>query len=195
MFVGPFIFILESVAQFFIMLFLLRFLMQVVRVSFQQPMGQFVVKMTNWLVLRLRKVIPGLLGYDLASLVGGFLIAVLSHALVFAVTPSILHFNSPLVWLGLGLFGLLELIRVTLYCLIGAVIVQAILSWTNPHHPISGTVNKLTAPLLRPFQRLIPPISGVDLSPLVLLLILNVLLRYPLFYVNVMLVNLLTYGA
>lgn len=179
MFIQPYIFIVQSVSQFLIALFILRFLMQVVRISFQQPLGQFVVKMTNWLVLKLRKFIPGFMGYDIASLVGGLLIGAGAKALIFMVWPTLLHFNSPLVWLGFALHGVLELIRVTLYCLVGAVIVQSVLSWTNPYHPFSSSLSKLTGPLLRPIQRFIPPVAGVDLSPWILLLVIQVLLMSP----------------
>lgn len=187
-------FVIESIARFFILLFVLRFFMQVARIPFQQPMGQFVVKMTNWLVMPLRKVIPGWMGYDLASLTGGFLIGMLLHALLFFLLGAISRADVWVAILALTLFGVLELIRLTIYSLIGAVIVQAVLSWTNPYHPFAVTVHKLTAPLLKPIQRYVPPVANIDLSPLILLLFLQVLLIAPVQWVESRLWILLQFG-
>ena len=74
------------------------------------------------------------------------------------------------------LFGLLELAKMVLYLAMGVVIVAAIFSWVNPHAPAAEIFHELSRPLLRPFQRLLPALGGVDLSPLLLILVLQVLL-------------------
>lgn len=173
------VFVLENVARFFMMLLILRFLMQVVRVPFQQPLGQFVLKMSNWLVLRLRKVVPGWGGYDLATLLGAVLVGSLLHLLIYLLTPTLTSLADPGVWGTLLLFGVLELISMTLYCLFGALIVQAVLSWTNPYHPFAASVKRLCDPLLDPLRRFIPPVANVDLTPLILMLFLQLLLHFP----------------
>jgi len=72
--------------------------------------------------------------------------------------------------------AMVELLRFSVYLLIGVVLFSAVLSWVNPHAPLAPLFNNLSRPFLRPFQRLIPPIAGVDLTPLVLLLVLQIVL-------------------
>lgn len=169
------IFLADAIAGFFSMLLLLRFFMQAMRVSFAGPVGHFVVTLTNWAVKPLRRVIPGLLGVDLASLTGAFL-------LQFGLLVLIVAINNHLLDDGLGLFLLVllgafkALLRLSVYLFMGALILQAVLSWVNPYSPVAAPVNQLTRPLLDPIRRLLPPISGIDLSPLVAILLAQVVL-------------------
>lgn len=188
------VFIIENVARFFMMLLILRFLMQLVRIPFQQPFGQFLLQMSNWLVLRLRRVIPGLHGYDLASLTAAYLVAVLMHLLLYLMKPTVTQISDPAVWLVLFAWGGVELITMTIYCLFGAIIIQAILSWTSPYHPFAGYLRRLCDPVLAPLRRFIPPVAGVDLTPLIVILLLQLMLRVPVTWAAIYLDKALTFG-
>ena len=163
-------FLLDSVSSFFCTLFLLRFLMQAMRVSFAGQIGDFIIKLTNWAVLPLRRVIPGVRGFDWASLIAA-LIVQLAAALVMLAGP-VDRQPDAIILMALW-FSLRALVRAVLYIFIGALILQAVLSWINPYSPIAGPVRQLTRPLLAPIQRLIPAVSGIDLSPLLLILLLQ----------------------
>ncbi len=176
-------FLLDTVLGFFVFVLLARFYLQLLRAPFRNPLGQFVTALTNWLVLPARRLIPGMLGLDLAS----FLLAWLIEALLLLLL-YLLKGESPGSALGVlaGVFfsvALLELVRFSLYLLIGVILIQAVISWVNPYAPLAPLFNALTAPFLRPFQRLVPPIGNVDLSPL-FALVATQLLLIPLEYLT-----------
>ncbi len=165
-------FLLDSVASFFCTLFLLRFLMQAMRVSFAGQIGDFIIKLTNWAVLPLRRLIPGIRGFDWASLIAALLIQLLLAAILVILAGPVDRQPDAILLMALW-FSLRALLRSILYIFIGALLLQAVLSWINPYSPIAGPIRQLTRPLLAPIQRVIPPISGIDLSPLVVILLLQ----------------------
>lgn len=165
-------FLLDSVASFFCTLFLLRFLMQAMRVSFAGQIGDFIIKLTNWAVLPLRRLIPGIRGFDWASLIAALLIQLLLAAILVILAGPVDRQPDAILLMALW-FSLRALLRSILYIFIGALLLQAVLSWINPYSPIAGPIRQLTRPLLAPVQRVIPPISGIDLSPLVVILLLQ----------------------
>ncbi|MDX5446148.1 MAG: YggT family protein [Zoogloeaceae bacterium] len=159
----------------FTLLLLARFFMQWQRVPFHNQLGLFVLKTTDWIVRPLRRVVPGLWGLDLASLLPAWLAQVALVAIELALRG--VSFGGGVgVVLGLAGMGLIELARMTVYLVFALVLVSAVLSWVAPHAPAAPIVRRLADPFLRPFRRIIPPIAGVDLSPLVLLLLLQILL-------------------
>ena len=167
--------VLDWLFGFFTLALLARFAMQWTRASFRNPLGQFVVAVTDWAVVPVRRLIPSAFGVDLATLFLAWLAQAMFHGLVFglftaaaAVTPGAIA--------SLALLAVVTTARLAIYLLFGAVIVSALLSWINPYAPLAPVVNAIALPFLRPLQRLIPTIGGVDLSPLVLLLVLQVLL-------------------
>jgi YggT family protein len=167
--------ILGSLCDFLAIAFLARFVMQWARVSFRNPIGHFVITVTDWAVRPMRKLIPGLFGFDLASFLLAWLVQVAYLSLVVGVTG--MYGGATVEAMGAVLVvGLLETIRLLVYLAIGVVIITALLSWINPYAPLAPFFNQLAAPLLRPAQRLIPPIGGLDLSPLLVLLLLQALL-------------------
>lgn len=172
----PLLFLADAVASFFCTLFLLRFMMQCFRVSFSGQLGDFVVGLTNWAIKPLRRVLPGIGGYDWASLLAAFALQLLLGALV--VTLSSVPLDGPGVAVMLPIIALRAMARLAVYILIGALILQAVLSWINPYSPLAAPAGQLTRPILEPLRRLIPPISGIDLSPLVAILLLQVLLMF-----------------
>jgi YggT family protein len=173
---GQIVFLLINfVFSAFTILLLARFFMQWQRVPFRNQLGQFVLKTTDWIALPLRRVVPGVWGLDMASLLPAWLAQVAFVAIELALR-GVPFGSAGGVALGLAGMGLIELARMAVYLVFALVLVSAVLSWVAPHAPAAPLVRHLAEPFLRPFRRIIPPIAGVDLSPLVLLLLLQILL-------------------
>ena len=161
--------IIDTVSTLLAGVLLLRFWMQAVRVRPPFSLGQFMFRTTDWLVLPLRRVLPGLGGFDWASLVGGLLVALLSVAIQLGVRSAFVV--EP--WLILSLHTLIHWV---VYGFIGLLFLEVIFSWVNPDAPLAPIVRALNQPLMRPLRRFIPPIAGVDLSPILAFLMLRVVL-------------------
>jgi YggT family protein len=172
------VFLIDAVVSFFCTLFLLRFMMQAMRVSFAGQIGDFVVKLTNWAVKPLRRVIPGAGGYDWASLVAALAMQLLFTGIIVGAASSFGEVDVATLAPMILLHAARALLRLAVYILIGALILQAVLSWVNPYSPLSAPAHQLTRPLLDPLRRFIPTISGIDLSPLVAILLLQALLMF-----------------
>ncbi|MFA4967990.1 MAG: YggT family protein [Sulfuritalea sp.] len=170
-----FLFILDSVCGFLTLALLVRFAMQWARAPFRNPLGQFIVAVTDWMVRPVRRLIPGLFGLDMASLLLAWFWQVVYQGTALGFS-GVLSAVSPAPTFVVALLALLDVAKTSLYLVIGAVIVSAVFSWVNPYAPLAEVFNTLTRPLLRPFRRIIPPVGGVDLSPLALLLVLQIAL-------------------
>ncbi len=144
---------------------LLRFWMQAVRVRPPSTVAQFTFTLTDWLVKPLRRVLPGVGGYDWASLLGAFLVVVLASSLLFVV-----GYDVQMVLL----HALLRFLNWIIYGFMALLIIQAVFSWINPNAPLAPFVNALGEPLLRPVRKVIPPLGGLDLSVLVVLILLQI---------------------
>lgn len=168
--------ILDAAVGFLTFMLLARFYMQWARVSFRNQVGQFVVTTTDWLVRPVRRLVPGLFGLDLASLLPAWVLQTLFALVDLGLRGVPLNGGPGGLLLGLWGLGLLALLKLAIYLLIAVVLFSAILSWVNPHAPAAPLFNGLAAPFLQPIRRVLPPIANVDLSPLVLLLLLQVLL-------------------
>lgn len=170
------LFLAEAAIAFFCVLFLLRFAMQLLRVSFVGPLGQFVASLTRWAVLPLRRIVPGWFGLDLASLLAAFLLQMAFTGLVYALTAGPVA-PAPLDLLLLLLKSAgIGLLRLSIHLLIGVLIVQAVLSWVNPHSPLAVPANQLSRPFLAPIRRFLPLLGGIDLSPLIVILLAQAVL-------------------
>ena len=167
------LFVLDTVCGFMTLALLVRFAMQWARVPFRNPLGQFIVAVTDWMVRPVRRLIPALFGLDMASLFLAWLWQVTHQGIALGFTGVLLAV-SPAPTFAVALLALLEVAKISLYLVIGAVIVSAVFSWVNPYAPLAEVFNTLTRPLLSPFRRFIPPVGGVDLSPLALLLVLQI---------------------
>lgn len=172
------VFLLDSVISFFCVLFLLRFLMQAMRVSFAGQPGNFIVALTNWAVKPLRRIIPGIGGLDWSTIFAAFVLQLLLSGILIALSgrfdqADIAGLAPMVLW-----FALRALLRLAIYIMIGAMILQAVLSWINPYSPLALPAQQLTRPLLDPIRRIIPLIGGIDLSPLVAILLLQALLMF-----------------
>lgn len=171
------LFVLESIAGFFTTLLLLRFYMQMFRVPFGNQIGGFVLQLTNWLVLPLRRLIPSVVGLDLASLLPAFLLQALLMIAMISLHAGFAALTPDLALLILSR-SIVAILRISLYLLIGVLILQAILSWVSPYSPLSRPVTQMTQPFLQPLRKVIPPLSGIDLSPLIAILLAQVILIF-----------------
>jgi len=172
------LFLAQVACDFLAALLLARFILQWARVSFRNPVGQFVIAVTDWIVLPARKLVPGLFGLDMASLLLAWLVQLGFLALAYSLTSlgPLGNAGGGASVLSLMLSALVEVARLAIHLAMLVVLVSALLSWINPYAPLAPFFNQLARPLLAPFQRVIPPLGGIDLSPLVLLLALQVLL-------------------
>ena len=162
---NPFAFLIDILLHLYTVVLMLRLLLQWVRADFYNPVSQFIVKITNPVVIPLRRMIPGLAGIDMASLLLVLVITALKLTLVNVLNGIPLGDISAL---GLLLTVLLDTVNLVLNIFLFAIFIQAILSWVNPdpYNPVIGLLNSLTWPVLRPFRKLVPPISGFDISPI-----------------------------
>ena len=159
--------LIESVFGFFIFLLLLRFYMQALRAPFRNPAGELVTALTNWLVRPARRFIPGLHGLDLSSLV----LAWILETVMLVLLRLLVGASATGAVIGkLMLIAVVDLARLSMYLLIGIVIVQVILSWVSTYNPLSGVLDSLTRPFYTFSRRFIPTIGNIDLSPILILL-------------------------
>ncbi len=183
-------FLIDVVFGLFTYSLLLRFVMQVLRAPFRNPVGQAVMALTDWIVKPLRKVLPGFKGIDWASLLATYLFQVLWLAAFYVV------FGKGFSLLGIGAAYLLAvaalaLVKTALWLLIGVVFVQAILSWVAPDGPLAGLLNALTFPFLRPVRKVVPPLGGtLDLSPLIVIVLAQLALMLPVAWLESTLMQL-----
>jgi len=176
------IFLVSTLFDLYILIVALRFLLQCVRADFYNPLSQFIVTLTNPPLRRLRRWIPGYGGVDWACLLLLFALQILELVLVG------LFGDAPVPSLsGLLVLSFASLVRLGIYILMFAIIIQVIISWVSPGAYNPGTVllHRLTDFMLRPAKRLLPPVSGVDFSPWLVLIVLQlliILLVKPLMY-------------
>lgn len=163
-------YLVDVACGFLVLMLLARFHFQWLRVPFRNPVGAFVLATTSWMVMPVRRFIPALAGLDTATLLLAWLLQGLGlwlKAAIAGVEPA---------GLALAGFAALDLVRYSLYILVFAVLMQVIFSWVNPYAPLAPVFDAMTRPFLRPLRRFVPPVGGVDLTPLVLLIIVQILL-------------------
>ncbi len=161
--------IIDTAATILAAVLLLRFWMQAVKVRPPASIGQFIYTVSDWLVKPLRRLVPGTGGYDWATLLGAFLVALVSTALTLWAMAAL----EPVTVVLLSLY---KIVQWALYGFMGLLIIEMIFSWVNPHAPLAPLVSALTDPLMRPLRRVIPPIGSIDLSPLVAFIMLRIAL-------------------
>ncbi len=165
------VFLINTVFGLYLFAVMLRLLLQWVRADFYNPISQFLVKITNPPLRPLRRIIPGWGGVDLASIV---LLIVLQMLEIFLANMA-LGRMMPLS--GLLVTSLAELLNLLLNIFVIAILVQVVMSWISPgtYNPATVLLHRLTEPVLAPARRIIPPVSGVDLSPLVVLVVFQLI--------------------
>jgi YggT family protein len=137
--------------------------------SLRSPLGLFVMAITDWIVKPLRKFVPSGKGTDWSSLIAALLIAVVLAAIYMLINSAGKVPNFGVV----VMLAVLWLVKWTLYTAIGLLIIMAVLSWVNPNAPMAPAVNQWTQPMLAPIRKILPTVGGFDLSPLVLILLIQ----------------------
>lgn len=165
------LFVLDTLIAFVVVAFLLRVLMPLVRADFRSPIGQAVLKVTDPLVMPLRKVLPPVGRLDTASIVAVLLVQLAGTALLrlvvgYGLDPGVLLVSA-----------LRSLLHTVLQFYVVVILVYALLSWIapNPYNPAHQLLGRLCEPLLAPVRRVVPPLGGLDLSALVVLIALQAL--------------------
>lgn len=185
------IFLIDTILDFFTGALLLRFFIQWARAAQRNPISDFLNALTNWLVRPARRFIPGLWGLDLATLLLAWLVQFVELFLKLEIGGYPLGSADAQVLGALALLAVVAVVRMSLYILIGVLIVQAVISWVNPYSPMAPMLNALSRPFLRPFQRMIPPVANVDLSPLFVIIVCQLLLMLPVAFMEAQLARLL----
>jgi YggT family protein len=170
------IFLLDTLLGLFSLALLLRFFMQLLRAPYRNPLSQFLVAITDFIVRPARRVIPGFSGMDLSTLLLAWLTQCVLLTGVHVLQGYTFSSTIGIAVMGLALLALIEITKMSLYIILVAVIMQAALSWFNPHTPLAPLLDSFTRPFLGIFRRRIPPIGNVDLSPLFVLVTIQLLL-------------------
>ena len=175
------LFLLQTVLGILTLLFLLRFYFQLTKVSFQNQAAQMIVSLTNFAVKPMRRLMVTLRNLGIAKLdISTFLLAYITQLLLTVLTlwlkdfPLLIAGNS--IWLTILSVAIIGVISMSITIFLYAVLIQAILSWVNPHTPIAPILNNLTHPILYFLRRFIPPAGNVDLSPLIFIIAAQLLL-------------------
>lgn len=163
--------LIQTVFGLYILAILLRLMLQWVRADFYNPISQFIVKITNPPLKPLRRIVPGWGGIDVASVLLLIALQIAENFLNYMAIGITIAVSNLLV------VSLADLLNLLINVCIGAILIQVILSWVTSgnYNPLIGLVHKIAEPLLIPARRIIPPLSGIDLSPLVVLVVLQLL--------------------
>jgi len=166
-----FVYLIYVFFGLYLLAMLLRFLLQLVRADFYNPISQALVKLTNPLVIPLRRIIPGYAGIDLSSLLLSILLQMLMVALLVLLQTGALLTPLPLV-----LVGLLGVAAYLVQIYFFAILAMIILSWIAPggNSPVLYLLYQLTEPVMAPFRKVIPPMGGLDLSPILVFVVINI---------------------
>jgi YggT family protein len=181
-------FLLDIFVQGFAGVLLFRFLLQWLRAPMRNPVGEFIMAISDFVVLRARRFIPSVRRLDSSSLLLALAVELIYLCLTLMLQGySFAHF--PL--LGLLAWSIVKLLKISVYLLMSALVAQAILSWVNPFTPLAPLLAAITQRFLRPLQRTLPLIGNVDLSSLFLLVICQIILLVPLAMLESLAVRLL----
>lgn len=162
--------LIETAAAVFGAALLLRLYMNWAGMPSRNPLAQFVFALTDWVVRPLRRVVPAAGRFDTASLVAVLILALVTLALADLVMTGLVYWDRALIRTPV------TVLRWALNLVFWMTIIYAVLSWVNPHAPIAPAISMLLRPFLAPFQRIIPLVGGFDLSPLALIVVVNILL-------------------
>ena len=166
------VYVLQTLGSLYLLIVLLRFVLQLVRANFYNPLCQFAVKATQPLLKPLRRVIPSLFSLDMSSLVLAILVQLALMALTLLLTYGTMgNFLQLLVWALIGVTALF--LKIFFF----ALIISVILSWVAPgsHNPGAELVNQICEPALAPFRKILPNLGGLDISPILAFMVLKLL--------------------
>ncbi len=167
--------LIRLVFGIFIFMVMLRMILQMARADFYNPISQAIVKITNPPLIPLRKIIPGLWGIDLASVVLMVVLKIAEFSLIIFLVGK----EASLA--GLFIIAALDLVRLAIYIFLGAIFISIIMSWISPQsahqNPAAGLARNISEPILRPARRILPSIAGFDFSPILVIFLLMTLLK------------------
>ncbi|WP_122417868.1 YggT family protein [Pseudomonas viridiflava] len=166
------IYVLQTLGSLYLTLILLRFVLQLVRANFYNPLSQFIVKATQPLLKPLRRIIPSIFGLDMSSLVLAIIVQMILMALTLLLIAGTA--GDPLLLL---LWSIISVTALFLKIFFFALIASVILSWVAPgsNNPGAELVNQICEPALAPFRRIVPNLGGLDISPILAFLVLKLL--------------------
>ncbi len=173
------IFIVQVVFGLLTLALLLRFYLQWVRAPYRNPLADFVNALTDFMVRRARRIVPGLWGLDLPTLLLAWLMQWVELLVTLQVRGFRFGAETGLVVAGIAALAALAIFEMLIYIVLVATLMQALLSWISPGSPVAPLLDAMTRPFLRLFRRRIPPIGNVDLSPLIVLVVCQLLLMVP----------------
>ena len=164
------IYVINALTGIFAGFLLLRFWMQAQRVRPPAALAQAIFQLTDWLVHPIRRIVPGFAGYDWATLIAAMLVALLTASFIQWLQSA---FSIELVLIRAGLMIAYWII----YEFMGLLLLEVLFSWVNPNAPFAPFIKALNDPLLSPIRKLIPAIGGLDFSPMILLILLQVIIN------------------
>jgi YggT family protein len=181
-FTSPLTLIITTLFDLYVLVVLLRFMLQLMRADPHNSIAQFVIKATTLPLKYLRRFVPSVAGQDAAAMVLCMIITFAKFVLLDLLGTEVVHINNSIAYvggvgyLGLVIYSIADLVSLFLGVFLFAILIHVILSWVNPgiYNPVIGLVNTLATPVLRPIQKLIPPVGGIDLSPLFAILMIMV---------------------
>ncbi len=190
---SPLTLIINTLFDLYILLVLLRFMLQWLRADFYNPVSQFIVRATTPPLKPLRRIIPGFAGQDMAALTLALIIIMLKYLILKSLGVGVVELANVLAPIGsvsiIGMFiiALAEILSMFINIFLFAIIISVILSWVNSggYNPIIGLIHSLSQPVMKPIQKFIPPLGGMDLSPIFAslgLMVLKMLLIPPIVY-------------
>lgn len=164
-------YLVQTLFELYLFVVVARFLLQVARADFYNPISQFIVKATNPLLMPIRKIVPGLGGLDLASVVLGVLLQVIAMSLILIMQGYGLY--NPAM---LALWGFIGLLAMVVNVYFFALIISIVLSWIAPgsYHPAALLISQIVAPIMRPIQAILPSMGGLDISPIFAFIGINI---------------------
>jgi YggT family protein len=172
-----FSFLLDALVQPFAAVLLFRFHAVWLKAPMRNPIGEFLMALTDFIVLRSRRFIPAVRGLDSATLLLAFVVEFV-YLSAFLWLQGYAFETFPLV--GLLAWTAVKLLKLSIYLLMATLFAEALLSWVNPHTPLAPMLLAVNRPFLQPLRRSIPPVGNVDLSVLILLLICQLILIVPI---------------
>ena len=168
-------FLLSTVLNLLTLVFLLRFFMQLMRAPFNNPLGLMVISLTDFAVKPMRSIVPSLKKIDLSTLLLALITQLLLQLSLIWLRDFPMGLAGQSAWIALFGLSFLGVLKTSIDVFFYAILLQVILSWVNPQSPVSGVLQSLTEPLLAPIRRLLPTASGLDFSPLVVLILIQMI--------------------
>ena len=192
---SPLTLIVNTIFDLYVLLVLLRFMLQMLRADFYNPVSQFIVRLTSPPLKLLRRFIPSVAGQDTSAILLCLAIIYAKFMLLRLFDTGVIHIGGTVAPIGgIGYPGLLiysfaDLASLFLTVFLIAIIIQVVMSWVSPgaYNPVIGLVNSLAAPALRPVRKIVPPIGGLDLSPLfatLMIIVAKMLIIPPIIYLG-----------